>query len=158
MKINKLRKDLVRQFKAIMKSNSSPESMAMGFSLGTLIVILPTPGFGIFIALFIALLFKKINKVAILASFTLWNPIIIAPIYWLSFELGNLIFRPDPSIKFDLAILDQLYHYSGKFMLGNVMIAIFMSIISYMAVYLLAVKYLRKEKVEEILEPVKGKK
>lgn len=157
MKISKFKENIVRQFKDILKSNSSPESLAMGFSLGTLIAILPTPGFGVFVALFIALFFKKINKVAILASFTFWNPVIVAPIYWLSFELGHLFFTPDPSIRFDMAIFDQLYHYSGKFILGNAMIAIFMSTISYVIVYFLAVKYLRKKSIQGLLETIDKK-
>lgn len=151
MNINKLKEEIIRQVKEILKSKSSPDSIAMGFSLGTLIAILPTPGFGVFIALFIALFFKKLNKLAILVSFTFWNPIIVAPLYWLSYELGGLFFTPNPSIHFDLAIFDQLYHYSGKFILGNAMIALLLSSLSYLTVYFLAVKYVRKQDIKGLI-------
>jgi uncharacterized protein (DUF2062 family) len=159
MKINKFKEKIVRQTKDILKSNNSPESIALGFALGTLIAILPTPGFGVFIALFIALFFKKMSKLAILVSFTFWNPIIVAPLYWLSYELGGLFFTPNPSIQFDLAIFDQLYHYSGKFILGNAMIAFLISPLSYLTVYLLVVKYLRKKEMEGLINiPVQNRK
>lgn len=145
MKIDKFKEQIIRQTKEILKSKSSPESIAMGFSLGTLIAILPTPGFGVFIALFIAIFFKKMSKLAILISFTFWNPIIVAPLYWLSYELGGLFFTPNPSIQFDLAIFDQLYHYSGRFILGNAMIALLLSPLSYLTVYFLTAKYLRRQ-------------
>lgn len=152
MWLNQYKIKIFKQVKEILKSNSSPESIAMGFSLGTLIAILPTPGFGVFIALFIALFFKKLNKLGIMVSFTVWNPILVAPLYWLSYEIGDAFFRPDPSIKFDLALFDQLYHYSGKFIFGNALIAILLSCISYFAVYLIAQRYLRNKGVENLLE------
>jgi uncharacterized protein (DUF2062 family) len=152
MSISKIRHKLISYSKEILKSNGNPESIAMGFSLGTLIAILPTPGFGIFLALFIALFFKKINKIAIVASFTLWNPLILAPIYWFSYELGDLFYTPDPSIKFDLAIFDQLYHYSGKFILGNATIALIMSTMGYVVIYTLVQKYLKKRDIQQLLE------
>ena len=127
MKIDKFKEQIIRQTKEILKSKSSPESIAMGFSLG------------------IAIFFKKMSKLAILISFTFWNPIIVAPLYWLSYELGGLFFTPNPSIQFDLAIFDQLYHYSGKFILGNAMIAMLLSPLSYLTVYFLTAKYLRRQ-------------
>lgn len=131
----------------ILKSDSGAESIAMGFSLATLIAILPTPGFGIFLSLFIALFFKKINKVAILASFVVWNPLVLAPVYWLSYILGDALYQPDPSIHFDLAIFNQLYHYSGKFILGNATIAITCAILGYLLVFSLGQRYLRKKRI-----------
>ena len=154
MNLGVIKQEIIKRFKEVLKSNSSPESVSMGFSLGTLIAILPTPGFGIFIALFIAIFLKKLNKVAIVASFTFWNPIIVAPLYWLSYELGSMFFKPNPSTHFDLAIFDQLYHYSGKFILGNAMIAILMSFISYLIVYYLVVKYMKKRNLSALIEPV----
>lgn len=152
MNISKLRSKITGYHDDILNSNCGAESIAMGFSLATLIAILPTPGFGLFLALFIALFFKKINKVAIVASFAFWNPLALAPIYWLSFILGDSLYQPDPSMHFDLAIFNQLYHYSGKFILGNATIAITFAILGYMLIYTLAHNYLRKKRIQVILE------
>lgn len=152
MKISNLRSKIIGYHDDMLKSNSSAESIAMGFSLATLIAILPTPGFGIFLSLFIALFFKKINKVAIVASFAIWNPLVLAPVYWLSYILGDVLYQPDPSMHFDLAIFNQLYHYSGKFILGNATIAITFAILGYLFVFTLAQNYLRKKKIQLLLE------
>lgn len=152
MNIPNLRSKLIGYHNEILKSNSSAESIAMGFSLATLIAILPTPGFGIFLALFIALFFKKINKIAIVASFAIWNPLALAPVYWFSYALGDALYQPDPSMHFDLAIFNELYHYSGKFILGNATIAITFAILGYLLVFSLAQNYLRKKKIQHLLE------
>ncbi len=152
MNTAKLRSKIVAYHDDILKSNGSAESVAMGFSLATLIAILPTPGFGVFLALFIALFFKKINKVAIVASFAFWNPLVLAPIYWLSYVLGDSLYQPNPSTHFDLAIFNELYHYSGKFILGNATIAISFSILGYLFMYTLAQNYLRKKQIQQIVE------
>lgn len=158
MKVSNLRSKLVKYREDILKSNGSPESIAMGFSLATLIAILPTPGFGIFLALFIALFFKKINKIAIVASFAIWNPLVLAPIYWLSYVVGGTFYQPDPSMHFDLAIFDQLYHYSGKFILGNATLAISFAILGYLFAYMLAQYYIRKKGIQQVVEVVPPRK
>jgi uncharacterized protein len=152
MNISNLRSKIIGYHDDILRSNGSAESIAMGFSLATLIAILPTPGFGLFLALFVALFFKKINKVAIVASFAIWNPLVLAPVYWLSYILGDVLYQPDPSMHFDLAIFNQLYHYSGKFILGNATIAITCAILGYLLIYSLAQNYLRKKKIQLLLE------
>ncbi|MDF9797662.1 uncharacterized protein (DUF2062 family) [Catalinimonas alkaloidigena] len=151
MKISNLRSKLIEYREGVLKTNSSPESIAMGFSLATLIAILPTPGFGIFLALFIALFFKKINKIAIVASFAIWNPLVLAPIYWLSYLLGDALFRPDPSMHFDLAIFNHLYHYSGRFILGNATLAICFAITGYLLIYYLILHYMRKRSLQRVV-------
>ncbi|MFP4089779.1 MAG: DUF2062 domain-containing protein [Cyclobacteriaceae bacterium] len=135
----------------LLQSNSTPEAIAAGFALGTSIAILPTPGFGIFLALFITVFFKKINKLAIAAAFTIWNPLVQAPLYWLSYVLGGLLFKPDPSLKFDIAIFDQLYHYSSRFLLGNLLIVIIITPIVYVVAYRFAQVFLRSQTMQEMV-------
>lgn len=127
-KIKKLYKDLIN-------TQASPESLALGFATGTLIAILPTPGFGIFIGLFLALLFKKINKLSLIIAFSVWNPFLLIPVYGLCYLLGDLLFTPDPNIRFTYQLFNEIYHYSGKFIVGNLLIATSGALISYYLVY-----------------------
>lgn len=131
--------------KSLIETNASPSSIALGFATGTLIAILPTPGFGIFIALFLAIIFKKINKIGIIAAFSVWNPLILVPTYWLCYLLGDSVFTPDPGLHFHYELANQIYHHSGKFLVGNFFIATFTAFISYYIVFHLI--SLRKEKV-----------
>lgn len=138
-KIKKIYSDLIT-------TRASPESLALGFATGTFIAILPTPGFGIFIGLFLALLFKKINKLGIIVAFSVWNPFLLIPVYWLSYMLGDLLFIPDPNIHFTYEMANEIYHYSGKFIIGNLFIATSVALISYYTVYqLLCLRQTRKE-------------
>lgn len=121
--------------KNLAESNATPSSIALGFATGTLIAILPTPGFGIFIALLLALIFKNINKIGIIAAFSVWNPLILVPTYWLCYLLGDSVFTPDPSLHFDYELINQIYHHSGKFLIGNFFIAFSGALISYYGVF-----------------------
>lgn len=125
---------IIRIYKSLAESNAAPNSIALGFATGTLIAILPTPGFGIFIALLLALIFKNINKIGIIAAFSVWNPFILVPTYWLCYVLGDSVFTPDPSLHFDYELINQIYHHSGKFLIGNFFIAFLGAFISYYSV------------------------
>ncbi len=138
-KIKKLYADLIN-------TQASPESLALGFAIGTLIAILPTPGFGIFVALFVSFLYKKINRLGIIVAFSIWNPVVLIPVYWLCYILGDMMFTPNPDIRFAYELLNEVYHYSGKFMIGNLLIAVSVSLTSYYLVYQLL--YLRNHRKE----------
>lgn len=127
-------KKIVRLCKGLAESNAAPSSIALGFATGTLIAILPTPGFGIFIALLLAFIFKNINKIGVIAAFSVWNPLILVPTYWLCYVLGDSVFTPDPSIHFNYALINQIYHHSGKFLIGNLFIALLGAFVSYYCV------------------------
>ncbi len=137
-------KNILNYLKKLIKTEASPASVALGFATGTFVAILPTPGFGIFVALFLAFLFKKINKAGILVAFSIWNPLVLVPTYWFCYYLGDLVFEPNPSIHFSYEILNQVYHYSGKFLIGNGFVAVVASSLCYYVVFTLL--SLHKEK------------
>ncbi len=126
---------IIKYCKELVQTNASPASIALGFAMGTFIAILPTPGFGIFIGLFLAIIFKRINKIGLIAAFSIWNPLLLLPTYWVCYLLGDLIFQPDPMLKFDIEIVNQIYHYSGKFLIGNFFIALTVAALSYYLVF-----------------------
>lgn len=140
---------LIEYLQNLLKAQASTQSVALGFAVGTLIALLPTPGFGIFIGLFLAILFKKINKIGIVAAFSVWNPLMVIPAYWVSYLLGDLVFQPDPNMKFDLEIATQVYHTSGKFLVGNFFIAVLTAILSYYAIFRLITLYKKKKSIKK---------
>lgn len=135
---------IIRTWKNLANTNASPSSIALGFAIGTLIAILPTPGFGIFIGFFLAILFKNINKLGVIVAFSIWNPLILIPTYWICYLLGDIVFTPDPRLHFNYELANQIYHHSGKFLIGNFFIAISTSLISYYTIFYLI--SLRKER------------
>lgn len=123
----------------IIKNKTSPHSIAIGFSIGTFISIIPTPGFNILLGVLIVFLYKQINKFSLFGSMAFWNPIVVSPLYLLSYKIGNILFSSKPVIKYNVVILDQIYNFSRRFLVGNIIVAITFSIVFYFIV-----KYLIK--------------
>lgn len=148
-KINKKRKRFSKKvkehFREVLEIKTSTHSIALGFAIGTFISMLPTPGFNILLGFLIILIFKRINKFSLFGSLVLWNPLTLFPFYFLMYKLGNLMFSSAPVIRFNIVIIDQIYNFSRRFLIANIIIAIIMSIISYFVVRMVAEKYKKRK-------------
>lgn len=120
-----------KHLRAVMSLKTSPHSIALGFSVGTFISIVPTPGMNILIGTLLVLVFKKLNKFSLLGSMAIWNPITMIPIYYLSVKIGSLIFGSAPVVKYHIEFLNQAYDYSRRFLAGNIIIALTVSFACY---------------------------
>lgn len=132
------------------KTDATPHNIALGFSIGTLIGILPTFGLGFLIGLLMIFINKSINKASLFGSMLIWNPITITPIYYLSYKIGDLTFNPEPITKFDFIILNHIYTYSLSFLFGNFAIAIIVSILSYFLVKSIVKAYRKKKEKTQL--------
>lgn len=144
--IKKLKDKLKKHFKEVLELKTSPHSIAMGFATGTLIAILPTFGLGIFIGLLVLLIFKKISKISMFISFAIWNPLVLTLLYPLEYGIGNLILSDFPVTKFKFEILNQLFVYTGRFLLGSLILSMAVSFICYFLLLYCITKY-QKEKL-----------
>lgn len=134
--IQNLQFKLKRFLVEITTSKVSSHNLAFGFALGTFIAILPTPGFGILISIFLIYSFKKINATSILFPFAVWNPLVLAPLYVLSYKIGDLLFAAKASIENDL--FHKIIYFCQTYLVGNVIIAIVFSILSYFVIFKIA--------------------
>jgi hypothetical protein len=130
----------------VLRIKETPNSIAIGFAIATFIALLPTFGLGVFIGLGIILIFKKISKVSLLGGFAFWNPVVLAPFYTLSYIVGDLIYLNTPGFNFQFEINEALYIYSIKFLIGNFIVVIAMSLISYFVIKSIATKYQKQYK------------
>jgi len=119
----KWHKKLKEHFKEIAKTKTDPHYIALGFALGALLAILPTPGFSILLGLAIIVIYPKISKYALLIAMVVFNPLVNIPLYILSFKIGNMLFSSEPIIKYNIVILNTLYNFSRRFLVGNIIIA-----------------------------------
>jgi len=146
---------LKTHFKGVLRIKSSPHSIAMGFALGTLIAILPTFGLGIFIGLGIILIFKKISKISMMVSFIIWNPVVLFFMYGLSYTIGDFLFIGSPIKTYELEILNKLFVYSRRFLIGNLILAVSLSMVCYFIVFF-STRYYQKthplKKIEKIIQ------
>lgn len=143
--IKKYREKIKNYFKDISQIKATPKEIAIGFTIGTAIAVLPTFGLGPFIALLIILIFKRISKISLLFSFVVWNPFILISLYPLEYYIGDLAVGNPPTIKFKLEILNQIFVYSAKYLIGNIIVTIIICITSYFVIYYLVKKFHKKD-------------
>ena len=131
MNPKKIKNKLKEHFQEVIRTKTSPHSIGVGFAIGTFISTLPTPGFNILLGLLILLIFKKVNKFSLFAGIIFWKPLFSIPIYYFSYQIGNMLFGQSPMIMYELTFLDQMYSYARRFLIGNVILTVTISIASY---------------------------
>ena len=89
----------------VFTEKTTPHSIALGFAIGTLISILPTPGFNLLLALLVSIISKKVNRVSLFIGILFWNPLTSPVVYYLSYTLGDLIFGATPIIMYDISFM-----------------------------------------------------
>lgn len=144
--VKKSFKRLKNHFRKIIKIKKSPHSIALGFAIGTFISILPTPGLNILIGLLVVLVYKNVNKFSLFGAIVFWNTLTMAPIYFLSYKVGNLFFGSAPVVNYNLAILNKIYYFSRRFLVGSFIMAVFVSSASYVLIRLFLINYHNKTK------------
>lgn len=112
----------------------SAHSIAFGFAVGTFIGIIPTPGFGALLGVVTVFCFKQINKVSVFFGLAFWNYFILTPIYYLSYRIGDFLFASSPVVKYRIEWFNQAFNFSRRFLVGNLILAVTLSVISYFLV------------------------
>lgn len=125
---------LKQELQAMLQADASPQQLAKGFAVGTFISILPIPGLDFLLAALILALFKQMNKMAIFSAFAVWNTLVVAPLYMLCGKLGALVFALRPIMAFDLVFGTQLNETVKYFVVGNLMMAVSLTAVSYLLV------------------------
>jgi len=135
---------LREHLKEILKIKKSPHSIALGFALGSFIAILPTFGFAVLIGIVLTFVYTKVNKFALFGSMALWNPLITVLLYPIGYKIGDFLFYDMPVTKINLTFMDTIYRYSLRFLIGNFILAISLSVMSYFIIKFIAIKFNEK--------------
>lgn len=143
--MNKINRLFKKHMDEVMKTKTSPHSIALGFAIGVLIAILPTPGFSVLLGVLIVLIFKDISKYSLFIALAIFNPIFMIPFYILSYYIGNLLFSTEPVIVFNVVFWDAVYNYTRRYLVGNVIVAVVTSFVSYFVVKYVVKKYEQEE-------------
>jgi uncharacterized protein len=128
-------------FHEVIRIKKSPHSIVFGFAIGTLIAILPTPGLSIILGLVVISIFKNISKIALFGALLFWNPIVSAPLYILSYKIGGLLFGNLPVVEYEVSILDNAYNFTRRYLVGNFILAVSISIASYFLIRIAIIFY-----------------
>ena len=140
MKLN-----LKEHFQNIIKDDKSPKAIAMGFAIGCFFGILPTFGLEIPIMFFILIIFKRISKVSMIGAYVLFNPLVVSPLYILSYIIGDYLFKDIPVTFVSGSFLGKAWDYTRRFLVGSFVVGIVISAIAYAIIFYLANRYQNKE-------------
>ena len=146
-----IRQKLVGFVQKLANENSTPASIALGFTLGSFIAILPTPGFGAFLALSLTLVFKIFNRLAVIIAITLWNPLLLVPLYYLSYLLGSVLLARPITPPEEVSLYEMLSEYTYAFLLGNFIFAVLISLVSYIGIFRLMTVYVRHQQLRKLM-------
>mgnify|MGYP003349229948 CR=1 FL=1 len=135
----------------VVKIKTTTQAIAAGFSVGTFVSILPEPGFSVFIAFIIVLIFKRISKIAIFVAMAFWNPVTLIPVYVASYELGRFLLKGVATEEYTMSVLNRVYYFSNDFLLGNLIVAVVLSIVFYGLTFaVVKLAKFRKAKKQEV--------
>ncbi|MBU0535600.1 MAG: DUF2062 domain-containing protein [Nanoarchaeota archaeon] len=140
-----LKKGIKHHFHEVIKTKTDPHSIAIGFAIGTFISTLPTPGFNILLGVLVILIYERVSKIALFGSMAVWNPLTTPAVYYLSYRIGDMIFSDLPVTEIKLSLAGILLQNSRRFFVGNVILALSLSILSYFAVRKIAEIYQKRE-------------
>jgi uncharacterized protein len=143
----KLREIGRNHLKQIALTKKSPHTIALGFGLGTFLSILPTPGFSVMLGVLTILFYKNISKYALFGAMALFNPLVLAPIYVLSYKLGLLILGTLPVLKVEYIFMDKIYHVTMRTIFGSAIIGAVAGMVSYGLVRYAAEIFLRNQSI-----------
>ena len=146
--VKKWIKKIKNHFNEIIKTKTTPHSIALGFAIGTFLCIFPTPGFSFLLGLLVVLIFERVNKFSLFGSFIVWNPLVLTPIFYVGYQIGDLFYHFEPIQRFDIVILNQAFNFTRRLIIGNTILGIMIAVVSYYAVYII-VDIVQKKQVEK---------
>ena len=150
----KIRKKLKQHFHEIAKTKKTSKSIALGFAIGTFVNVLFTPGFNAPLTLLIMVISERINKYSLLSALAFWNPLTMPIVYSLSYFIGDIIFKSQPSMQYGGPMATMLLNFTRRYLVGNIIVAITFSIASYFILKWVIDSYRNiKKEIEEIKIP-----
>lgn len=117
--------------RALTAVRTSHHQLALGFAVGTFISVLPTPGFNILLGFVAVAAYPQLNKLSLFGAMAVFNPLVMVPFHWLSYEIGDALFGAEPTVEFDVVIVNEVYNFTRRYLVGNLIVASLVSTASY---------------------------
>lgn len=141
---------------AFTEQHSSRE-IAGSFALGTFITMLPTWGVGLLLFFVIVAITDRVSKVALFASVIVFNPVVKWGVYAASFLLGVALLGPVEGVSLTDVSPSAGPEIVVRLLVGNLILAVIATVLSYVAVYRLVTRYRDTpvgETIDEALEEI----
>jgi hypothetical protein len=143
------KQELIQKAKQLLAENTSAEQIALGTAIGVFIGLSPFYGLHTVIALAVALVIKKANKLALLLGIQISFPPVVPLIYFFEYKIGKALLLRDEeySEKFFASGLSFAAEMNVKFLAllaGSVILGILAAACTYVCTAFLVNKYRRK--------------
>lgn len=122
-------KKLKNEIKNLIYSNLSTDEISNGFAIGIFIGFLPLYGFQTLLSLFASLIFKKVNKLALILATQLFLPPLIPVVVFLNYLIGSLILYKKISFL-KVSSLEDILTYIKPIFLGSLFVGLFFAFLS----------------------------
>lgn len=131
---------LRRAIRNALKEEHTPKEVAGSFSIGAFITMLPTLGTGLILFVVIAALSERVSKIALFSSVIVFNPVVKWGVYAASFALGVAILGPVDDLSTSEVSMSAGPDIVARLLLGNLILAVAVTPISYVASYRIALR------------------
>lgn len=111
------------------------QNVATGAALGTFVALIPSFGFSAFLGLGLVFIFPKINKPAVFLAIAILNPVVQIPIYAVSYMIGTELFGSMPVVKYNFEMLNQVYTFTRRFLVGHMILTSILTVIVYVITF-----------------------
>ncbi|RQG97316.1 DUF2062 domain-containing protein [Natrarchaeobius chitinivorans] len=138
---DRVRRELTEAFQA----EHTPHQVASSFSIGIFVTALPTGGLGIGLFFVFVSLWSWISKPAIFASVAVLNPFVKPAVYVASLQVGATALGTDP-IPLEETATASAWAVFQQLAIGNLLIAILLSLVSYGLVFHLTRAHRRRNR------------
>lgn len=139
--------------------DKSPREVAGSFALGTFVTMLPTLGVGLLVFVVIVYVSSWVSKIALFASVIVFNPVVKWGVYAASFGLGVLLLGPVEGVSMTDVSVSAGPEILVRLLVGNLILAVVATVLSYVVVHRLAVRFESTaiaETIDEALEEIAG--
>lgn len=126
---------------AAFNESHTPHEIGLSFAVGIFITTLPTLGLGYGVFVILAYFFSWVNKLALIAAAIVLNPATKPFVHAVSYQVSGLFFSPQTIKPFDIVLLDAAVNVVRRILIGNLVIAMVLSIVSYLLVRQLTIGY-----------------
>ena len=137
--------DQVQQrLRAAVAEDHPPHHIAVSFAIGIFVTALPSLGTGLIVLAWVGYQFAWANKLALAAAVAVLNPLAKSSVYVASFATGTALLGPVPGISRADVGLDAGVDVLARLLVGNAVLAVVLTAVSYVVVYRAVHAYRRR--------------
>ncbi|APX98110.1 DUF2062 domain-containing protein [Natronorubrum daqingense] len=127
---DRVRAGLVKAF----SEERTPREVAASFAMGVFVTALPTGGLGLGLFFVFVSIWPWISKPALFASVAVFNPFVKPAVYVVSFQVGAFVLGSESAASYEMLSSEFAWVALQQLLVGNVIIAVILSVIGYVVV------------------------